>query len=164
MIIPSEEQTSLMAWSLQSMPASVTRTRARFQLRIKTSGRRLLESRKRRGCKTVPESDLRLFLLTLHRTQTMHPVLSPHNLIINWQCTLIAVISPGTETGACKRAETVQRKCRCITIKTSLIKFTHDTNQQFKLIVFIVPRIVNSRGGLTSREHFWASAREERLS
>lgn len=37
------------------------------------------------------DTDLCLFLLTLHRTESLwHPVLSPHNLIKNWQYKLIA--------------------------------------------------------------------------
>lgn len=69
-----------------------------------------------------------------------HPVLSPRNLIINWQCTLIAEsLSQGAKHEAHKRDGSLCREPA--TIKTLLIKITGGTNQQLKLIVFIVPRV-----------------------
>ena len=94
----------------------------------------------RKNCDT----DLCRFLLTLRRTESLwHPVLSPHNLIINWQYTVIAEsLSQGTKQEAHKRDEVgALQQQRPATIKTLLIKITRGTNQQLKLIVFIVPRI-----------------------
>lgn len=107
--------------------------------------------------KTLQNIDTDLFLIdSAHRKESLwHPVSSPHNLIINWQYTLIAEsLSQGPKQEAHKRDEVgavqVQRPT---TIKTLLIKITLGTNQQLKLIVFIVPRIKNSHGGLMSWKH-----------
>ena len=68
------------------------------------------------------------------------PFYPPHHLIINWQCTFIAEsLSQGTKHKAHKREGSVCREPA--TIKTLLIKITDGTNQQLKLIVFIVPRV-----------------------
>ena len=99
------------------------------------------------------DTDLCLFLLTLHKTECLwHPVLSPHNLFINWQHKLIAEnLSQGTKREEHKSDKVCAVKVeRPSTIKTVLIKITCGTNQQLKLTVFIVPRIKNSHGRLMS--------------
>lgn len=104
--------------------------------------------------KTLQNIDTDLFLIdSAHRKESLwHPVSSPHNLIINWQYTLIAEsLSQGPKQEAHKRDEVCAVQVqRPTTIKTLLIKITLGTNQQLKLIVFIVPRIKNSHGGLMS--------------
>lgn len=114
----------------------------------------------------LQHSDTDLFLLTQRRTESLwHPVLSPHNLIINWQYTLIAEsLSQGTKQEAHKRDEVCAVQVqRPTTIKTLLIKTTRGTNRQLKLIVFIVPSVKNSHGGLMSWKHL-GKHREKLLS
>lgn len=104
----------------------------------------------------LQNGDTDLSLFTLRRTESLwHPVLSPHNLFINWQYTLIAEsLSQRTKQEAHKRDEVCAVQVqRPTTIKTLLIKITRGTNQQLKLIVFIVPSVKNSHGRLMSWKH-----------
>lgn len=99
------------------------------------------------------DTDLCFFLLTLYRTESLwHPVSSPHNLIINWQYTLIAKsLSQGPKQEAQKRDEVCAvQELSPTTIKTLLIKMTWDTNHQLKCIAFIILIIKNSQGRLMS--------------
>lgn len=112
------------------------------------------------------DRDLYLFLWTLNKTECLwQPVLSPHNLIINWQHILIAEsLSERTKQEEHKSDEVcaVQLE-RPSTIKRVLIKITRGTNQELKWIVFMVPRIKNSHGRLMSWKHLGKN-REQLLS